>query len=58
MVLSGEAHLPSGQPPPHRNSVFLNRYGEGMRRVSGSVEAFGAIYRVPVSVRVIRVRGY
>jgi len=58
MVLSGEAHVPSGQAPPHENAAFLDKYGEGMRRVSGSIEAFGASYRVPVTVRVTRIRGY
>jgi PPOX class probable F420-dependent enzyme len=57
-VLSGEADVLSDQPPPHENSAFLDKYGEGMRRVSGSAQAFGARYRIPVSVRITRIRGY
>jgi hypothetical protein len=48
--------MPSGQPTPHESPAF-DRYGQGMRRVSGQAEAFGADYPIPVSVRVAWVRG-
>lgn len=57
-VLLGEAEILSDQPPPHENRAFLDKYREGMRAVSGSAEEFGALYRIPVSVRITRVRGY
>jgi PPOX class probable F420-dependent enzyme len=58
MVLTGHAEILPDRPPPHEVPAFLDKYRQGMVRVSGSPEAFGATYPVLVSVRVTRVRGY
>jgi PPOX class probable F420-dependent enzyme len=58
MVLTGHAEILTDRPPPHEMPAFLGKYREGMVQVSGSPEAFGASYSVPVGVRVARIRGY
>jgi PPOX class probable F420-dependent enzyme len=58
MVLTGHAEILTGWPPPHEMPSFLDKYRDGMTRVSGSPAAFGAAYAVPIRVRITRVRGY
>jgi PPOX class probable F420-dependent enzyme len=58
VVLAGEADLPTGLPRPHEMPAYLAKYRDGMRRVSGSSEAFGAAYRVPIHVCITRIRGF
>ena len=58
VVLSGRAELMEGAPPPHEHPDYLRKYDDGMRRVSGSAEAFSQEYPVPVVIRVERVRGF
>jgi PPOX class probable F420-dependent enzyme len=58
VVLTGRAHVLSDHPLPHELPAYLDKYGEAMIRVSGSVEAFSEAYPVPVRVEVSRVRGF
>lgn len=57
VVFTGEAWILDDVPPPHENPGYLDKYRRGMLRVSGSLDAFGADYSVPVGVRITRVRG-
>lgn len=58
VVLAGRAQILEGRPPPHELPGYLDKYREGMTRVSGSPEAFSEAYPVPVRVDVTRVRGF
>jgi PPOX class probable F420-dependent enzyme len=58
VVLTGRAGILEGHPLPHQLPGYVDKYGESMIRVSGSLEAFGEAYPVPVRVDVARVRGF
>jgi PPOX class probable F420-dependent enzyme len=58
VVLTGRAEVLAGQPLPHQLPGYVDKYGESMIRVSGSLEAFSEAYPVPVRVDVARVRGF
>jgi PPOX class probable F420-dependent enzyme len=58
VVARGVAERADDEPPPHQAPAYLAKYRDAMIRISGSLEAFAAEYRVPVRVRMTRVRGY
>lgn len=58
VVLTGRAQILESHPPAHEVPGYLDKYREGMTRVSGSPEAFSKAYPVPVRVEVYRVRGF
>lgn len=58
VVVTGRAEVAEGEPVPHEHPEYLAKYGEAMRRVSGSPEAFSRAYPVPLRIRPLRVRGF
>lgn len=58
VVIAARAQRDLDLPPPHENPAYLAKYGDGMRRVSGSPEQFAADYPVPVRMDLQRVRGH
>lgn len=58
IVLTGDAEAVTGLPGSHEHDDYLAKYRDGMIRVSGSPEAFGAEYSVPLLVHIGRVRGF
>ncbi len=58
VVITGEARILPDAPAPDAVADYVAKYGERMRRVSGSLEAFGAKYPVAVRIRPERVRGF
>lgn len=58
IVLKGRAEIPDGLPGPHENPAYVEKYGDGMVQISGSLEAFGKTYSVPTRVRITKVRGF
>lgn len=57
VVLTGTAEILEGDAPVVDNTRYLDKYREGIERVSGSVEAFAETYSVAVRIRLTRVRG-
>lgn len=58
IVLRGRAEQVDDQPLPHELPEYLKKYQDRMVRISGSPEAFGAAYPVPVRVDITKVRGF
>lgn len=58
VVVAGTARRAPELPAPHLNAAYVAKYGEGMARVSGSVEQFSADYPVAVQIAVERIRGH
>jgi PPOX class probable F420-dependent enzyme len=58
VVFTGIARWPQDEPAAHDNPAYVAKYGEGMKRVSGSLEGFGARFNVPVRILPERVRGH
>jgi PPOX class probable F420-dependent enzyme len=57
VVFTGTARRSDEMPPPHENEAYLAKYGEGMVRLSGSVEKFGKRFSVPLRIEIMRTRG-
>ncbi|MEU3271536.1 TIGR03667 family PPOX class F420-dependent oxidoreductase [Saccharomonospora sp. NPDC006951] len=57
VVLAGSAEI-VGSPAPKDLPAYVEKYGEGMVRVSGGREQFSDAYPVPMLVRIDRVRGF
>jgi len=51
LVVTGQARLVEDAPPPHQVPDYVEKYGESMRRISGSLEGFSAEY--PVMLRIL-----
>lgn len=58
VVLTGRAQIDEQTPSAHESPEFVAKYGDAMTHVSGSQEAFGRTYSVPLRVRIERVRGF
>ncbi|MCG5219434.1 TIGR03667 family PPOX class F420-dependent oxidoreductase [Streptosporangium sp. KLBMP 9127] len=58
IVLTGEAEPVAGNPPVIHYPDYLEKYREGIARISGSVDVFAKAYPVPLRIRLTRVRGY
>jgi PPOX class probable F420-dependent enzyme len=58
VVITGRAELAEGEPAPHQHPGYLAKYERAMSRVSGSPEAFGRAYPVPLRIRPVRFRGF
>jgi PPOX class probable F420-dependent enzyme len=58
IILTGRAEFVDDAAPPHAVPAYLDKYGRGMTRVSGSPEAFSQMYPTAVRVRPTRVRGF
>ena len=57
VVLTGRARVLDEQPPQDV-PAYVEKYRADMIRVSGSLDAFGSAYPVPVRVELTRVRGF
>jgi len=57
VVFTGTARRADDVPPPHENQAYLAKYGDGMARLSGSIERFGKRFSVPLRIEITRVRG-
>jgi PPOX class probable F420-dependent enzyme len=58
VVFRGETRRLPTQPPPHEVPAYTDKYGQAMSRISGSLEAFGETYAVPLRIDVTGVRGF
>jgi len=58
VVLSGIAELGGGLPPADRFPGYLATYDSHIARLGLTPESFAERYRVPVRIRVTRVRGH
>jgi PPOX class probable F420-dependent enzyme len=58
VVLSGTARRAPELPAAHENPDYVTKYGDGMRRVSGSLEQFAQDYSVALLVDIRRIRGH
>jgi PPOX class probable F420-dependent enzyme len=58
VILTGTAEIPDDHPSPADHTAYLEKYGDDMRQITGSVEAFAAEYSVPVRVRITHIRGF
>jgi PPOX class probable F420-dependent enzyme len=57
VVFTGTACRADDIPPPHENRAWLAKYGDGMARLSGSVEKFSERFSVPLRIEITRTRG-
>jgi len=57
LVITGEGRRVDEAPLPHQVPAYVEKYGEAMRRISGSLEEFSAAYPVLLRVGPDRVRG-
>jgi PPOX class probable F420-dependent enzyme len=58
VIVVGRAEVTQGEPAPHEQPLYLDKYRDHMIRVSGSLEAFSEQYPVPLRVWPRRVRGF
>jgi PPOX class probable F420-dependent enzyme len=56
LVILGEARRVDGAPLPHQVPAYVEKYGDAMRRISGSLEGFSDEYPVLLKIRPDRVR--
>ena len=56
LVITGEARRDDGAPLPHEVPAYVEKYGDAMRRISGSLEGFSGEYPVLLRIRPDRVR--
>ena len=57
VVLAATARRDRQAPASSANPDYVAKYGDGMRRVSGSVEQFAADYPVPLRIEIRKIRG-
>ena len=58
VVLSATARRAPGTPAAHENADYVAKYGDGMRRVSSSLEQFAQDYSVALQIDIRRIRGH
>jgi len=56
LVITGEARQVDEAPLPHEVPAYVEKYGDAMRRISGSLEGFSRAYPVLLRIRPDRVR--
>jgi PPOX class probable F420-dependent enzyme len=56
LVIVGEARRVDGAPLPHQVPAYVDKYGEAMQRISGSLAGFSDEYPVLLRIRPDRVR--
>ena len=58
VVLSGRAEIARDAPPVDRAADYRSKYDEHIARIGMTPETFAQRYRVPLRIRITRVRGY
>jgi PPOX class probable F420-dependent enzyme len=58
VVIAATAERAPELPAPHENPDYVAKYGDGMSRVSGSLEHFSVDYGVPLRITIRRIRGF
>ena len=58
VVLSGRAKIDRDAPPVDQAADYRSKYDEHIVRIGMTPETFAERYRVPVRIRITRVRGY
>ncbi|GAA1523012.1 TIGR03667 family PPOX class F420-dependent oxidoreductase [Actinomadura kijaniata] len=58
VVLTGHAQILTDHPAASEHPPYLDKYREGIARLSGTPEAFAARYSVPVRIRPTKLRGF
>lgn len=58
IVISGTAAIATDAPAPHELPAYVEKYGDAIVQVSGSLEGFSKQYAVPLRVKIGRVRGF
>jgi PPOX class probable F420-dependent enzyme len=58
VVLSGEATLDRGGVSADRDDTYLEKYRSHIARIGHQPGSFAEQYSVPVSIRLVRVRGH
>jgi PPOX class probable F420-dependent enzyme len=58
VVLSGEATVDQDAPPAEVAPDYLAKYGGHITRIGMTPETFAQRYRVPVRIRLARLRGH
>ncbi|MDQ0379393.1 TIGR03667 family PPOX class F420-dependent oxidoreductase [Amycolatopsis thermophila] len=58
VVFRGLARPADTQPAPHENEAYVEKYGEAMRQIRGSHEAFSEAYPHALRIEVNGVRGF
>jgi PPOX class probable F420-dependent enzyme len=56
LVVTGTARRDAEAPLPHEVPAYVDKYGESMQRISGSLKAFSDEYPVLLRIRPERVR--
>ncbi|WP_141996881.1 TIGR03667 family PPOX class F420-dependent oxidoreductase [Amycolatopsis cihanbeyliensis] len=58
VILKGTARFAEDQPSALETPAFLEKYRDGMVRVTGSPERFSETYSAAVRIRIEKVRGF
>jgi PPOX class probable F420-dependent enzyme len=58
IVITGEAHISTDDPPADRLPIYVEKYRELIGRSYKTAEAFAAIYSVTLRIRPIAIRGH
>jgi PPOX class probable F420-dependent enzyme len=58
IVITGEAQVSADDPTADRLPIYAEKYRDFIARGSRTVEAFAAIYSVPLRIRPIAIRGH
>ena len=58
IVITGEAHVSSDDPPANRLPTYVEKYRDFIARGFGTPENFASKYSVPLRIRPIALRGH
>ncbi len=58
IVITGEAHVSSNDPPANRLPTYVEKYRDFIARGFGTPENFSSKYSVPLRIRPIALRGH
>ncbi len=58
IVITGEAHVSSDDPPADRLPTYVEKYRDFIARGFGTPENFASKYSVPLRIRPIALRGH
>ena len=58
IVITGEAHVSTGDPPADRLPIYVKKYRDFIARLYATPEKFAAVYPVALRIRPIAIRGH